>query len=694
MTTTENTLTADNITDVAPETAGGGGFLGNMKVRKRIFVGFGIVMAVLVVIAATGVISIEKAGHEVDLLSAANEEAVMVGKIETEFLKLRSEAREYANTGLAKNAENVSEIAPHVFSSIAKARGLTHDPEQLEKIDDIKSAFEEFLSEFERAKHLTNDQVRQIHDVLEPAGVKMVEELDLIQVLAAEEGNSDAIIYAGVAREHALLSRLYTNIMLGRRDESFASKVEHEFEEFSLALASLKKTLHTEEEKVLFKDIQKQFQRYTKATDIAHEDERALRDLMDNQLAKRTQRIMDDAAWLEKQVSESEAMVKQETATLISSAEWVMTVVALVGLLGGIAISFLIGNSISRPVIAMTGSMRRLADGDLKAEIPSQGRKDEIGEMASAVQVFKDNAIRVRQMELEAKEQEERAKEDKKRMMNQLADDFQNSVGGVVQSVASASTELQSSAESLSSIATETNSQAMTVASASEEASTNVQTVAAAAEELSSSIGEISRQVQQSNEIASSAVKESERANEMVHGLVDAANKIGEVVELISDIAEQTNLLALNATIEAARAGEAGKGFAVVASEVKNLANQTAKATEEIGSQIEGIQSATKQSVDAIGGISTTIEKISEIASAIAAAVEEQGAATQEIARNVEQAAAGTGEVSSNITGVTQAAGESGHAASQVLDAASELSQQSETLKTEVRNFMDQVRAA
>jgi methyl-accepting chemotaxis protein len=371
-----------------------------------------------------------------------------------------------------------------------------------------------------------------------------------------------------------------------------------------------------------------------------------------------------------------------------------MSIAGLVLVLAMAAIGFLFARSITNPIARMTDSMGVLADGNLDAEIPAQDRSDEIGEMAAAVQVFKENAIRVKEMEAEQLEQEKRTEDEKRRMMNQMADDFQASVGGVVQTVSSASTELQSSAQSMTAISEQTSSQATAVAAASEEASTNVQTVASAAEELSSSISEISRQVSQSTEIAGTAVGAAEQADEMVQGLAMSAQKIGEVVALITDIADQTNLLALNATIEAARAGEAGKGFAVVASEVKNLANQTAKATEEISSQISGIQSATQDSVQAIQGITKTIGEISEIAGAIAAAVEEQGAATSEIARNVEQAAAGTGEVSSNIGGVTQAAGEAGQSATQVLNAANELSEQSELLKSEVDKFMTQVRNA
>ena len=273
-----------------------------------------------------------------------------------------------------------------------------------------------------------------------------------------------------------------------------------------------------------------------------------------------------------------------------------------------------------------------------------------------------------------------------------VADDFERNMKQVVDTVAAAATELQSTAKGMETTAHATSQQATTVAAAAEEASSNVQTVASAAEELSSSISEISRQVAQSTHIAGAAVAEVDNANEKVQGLAEAAQKIGEVVALITDIADQTNLLALNATIEAARAGEAGKGFAVVASEVKNLANATAKATEEISAQIGGIQTATQDAVAAIGSIGGTIAKMNEIASAIAAAVEEQGAATQEIARNVEQAAAGTQDVSSNIILVTQAANETGHSAGDVLSASGELAKQAEILGTEMDNFVVEMR--
>jgi methyl-accepting chemotaxis protein len=350
-------------------------------------------------------------------------------------------------------------------------------------------------------------------------------------------------------------------------------------------------------------------------------------------------------------------------------------------------------SGISRPIGALTAAMASLAGKDWTTEVPGTARHDELGKMAQAVLVFRENGIRADQLADEQKK-EQVARDKRAQAVDSLTKGFDSDVGKILGTVASASGQLESTASSMSATAEETTKQAGAVAAASEQASANVQTVASSAEELSSSISEISRQVAQSAKIAANAVTEAGRADEMVQGLAMASQKIGEVVSLITDIADQTNLLALNATIEAARAGEAGKGFAVVAAEVKNLATQTAKATEEIGGQISGIQGATQDAVSAIKGIGKTIAEISEIASNIAAAVEEQGAATTEIARNVEEAAKGTQEVSTNIVGVNQAANDTGAASNQVLSSARQLSQQSDALKGIVEKFLVEVRAA
>lgn len=463
-------------------------------------------------------------------------------------------------------------------------------------------------------------------------------------------------------------------------------------------------------------------------------------------------------AWFEQSTRAIDAMLmvgeraSQASAALAESVQsasglglLLWSVVAAVALALGILAIWLAVFRISGAITGMVQTMTRLASGDMETEIPSLNRADEIGAMANAVQVFKHGMIENERLQREAEEnrlreeaaareqeaRERAAAEEKRRLeqeareaegrrkreaeeahraaeeklraeaeakrkaeMNALADAFEASVKQVVQTVGSAAVQVQSSSGALANTAEETTRQASAVAAASEQASANVQTVASASEELAASINEIARQVAQSAQMASQATERARATGATVDGLAQAASKIGEVVGLITQIASQTNLLALNATIEAARAGDAGKGFAVVASEVKSLANQTAKATEEISRQIQAVQGATEEAVIAIQGIGKTIEDINQISATIASAVEEQTSATKEISRNVQEASSGTVEVSRNIGGVSQAASEAGRSASEMMGAANELSRQAETLSTEVDRFVARIRTA
>jgi len=384
------------------------------------------------------------------------------------------------------------------------------------------------------------------------------------------------------------------------------------------------------------------------------------------------------------EIDEAEAFATVADLKLLS------LIIAGIGVVAIAAVGFLLARGIGNPITAMTGVMGELAQNNLAVDVPFTDRADELGEMATSVDHFKNSMIRVKELEEEQEEQKHVAEEQRRAALIKLADSFDASVGQVVQTVTSAATQLQASATQMSS--TETSSQATTVAAAAEEASVNVQTVASATDELTSSGSEISRQVNRQSTVAGGAAQQADATKKTVGQLVGAVDKIDEVVNLINDIAEQTNLLALNATIEAARAGDAGEGFAVVASEVKNLANQTGKATEEISAQISGVQNVTREAATAIEEISKTILEVDEIANSIAASVEQQTAATQEIARNVDEASRGTQEVSSNIQSVEQAAGETGAAADQITSASAELSVQAENLRGEVSRFLAEVR--
>jgi methyl-accepting chemotaxis protein len=406
------------------------------------------------------------------------------------------------------------------------------------------------------------------------------------------------------------------------------------------------------------------------------------------------QAIAKDAADLRTALDK---MIKTGSGDLNAMTERTISltqILAGAGLVIGVVLAALIAIfGIVRPIRNLVACMETLASGKYDIEVPGNERKDEVGTMAKMVEVFRKNGIEVENMRTEQAEQQKRDSVARRAERHRLADDFEQAVGNIVATVSSASAQLEQAASTLTQNADSTQQLSGIVASASEEASSNVQAVASATEELSSSVGEIGRHVQESSNISAQAVQQAQKTDARINELSQAAARIGDVVKLITAIAEQTNLLALNATIEAARAGEAGRGFAVVASEVKQLASQTAKATEEISAQIAGMQTATQDSVASIKEIGGTIARIAEIAGAIAAAVEEQGAATGEIARNVSQAAKGTQQVAENITAVNRGASETGSASAQVLASARALTGESNNLKREVTKFLTNVRA-
>ncbi|UPJ60937.1 methyl-accepting chemotaxis protein [Bradyrhizobium sp. 192] len=505
---------------------------------------------------------------------------------------------------------------------------------------------------------------------------------------------ASVITYRNVVRQHMLAETLEDKLAT----EKTAATV---IEALAKIRAKYEAMISSAEERKLYNDWSKLWDDYKKGTQDVFElsrkevgkvphDAQELNSKTVNKIGLAADEVLTRDIELNTKGGEAAAA---DAADTFYYAFMLVAIILGAAVIAGLGVGFYLVQDVSRGINSIIEPMQALGKGDLSADVPHRGEKTEMGAMADVLQIFKEALIAKKAAD-EAAAADAEAKIERGRRVDNITREFEAMIGEIVQTVSSASTQLEASASTLTSTAERSQRLATTVAGASEEASTNVQSVASATEEMASSVGEISRQVQESARMAGDAVGQARATTERVSELSKAASRIGDVVELINTIAGQTNLLALNATIEAARAGEAGRGFAVVASEVKALAEQTAKATGEIGQQISGIQAATNDSVGAIKEISSTIERLSEISSAIAAAVEEQGAATQEIARNVQQAAQGTQQVSSNITDVQRGATETGSASSQVLSAAQMLSNDSGRLKSEVSKFLTNVRAA
>ena len=668
--------------------------LANLKLRTKVLAGFVVILVLLAVVGTVSILGFRKVDGGFTTYQTIAANTLKVITIDRDVVQLRRTAYIYSDTGDAAVAAQFDALAAGIRKQIDDTAAAFINPERRTQIQAAGKTLEEYVAGFARLREMRTTRDKLVADTLNPAGAKAREDITGIIRSAMADRDMEAAALAGLTQEALMQVRLNANRFIARPDVKLVEAVAQWQTTFDRSSAELLQRLQNPARRQLLQETRTLMKTYEAAFANVATQSFAI----DRQVGETMARLAESIASAVGRINESQAasLAEIDVATHSLMDTTITTTIGLSAgaLVAGLVIAWLLGGGIAGPVVNMTTAMERLAGGDKSVEIPAQGRTDEIGQMAGAVQVFKDKMIEADRLRAEQEEMKRRAELDKKAAMNTMADDFESSVKGIVQMVASASTELQSTAQSMTATAEETSRQAGAVAAASEQASTNVQTVASAAEELSSSIGEISRQVSESAKISGQAVADAGRTNDQVKALAEAAQKIGDVVKLINGIAGQTNLLALNATIEAARAGEAGKGFAVVASEVKSLANQTAKATDEISAQVTSIQGATADSVQAIQGITETIGRINEIAAAIASAVEEQGAATQEIARNVQQAAAGTNEVSSNITGVTKAATDTGAAAGQVLGASGELSTQSEALGAKVDAFIARIRAS
>jgi methyl-accepting chemotaxis protein len=602
-------------------------------------------------------------------------------KVEIELLEGRRAEKDFLLRNDPKKAENQVEIGRSVTSDIDALRGkivAVGKPDLARQIEAMSASLKQYQSHFAvvvaEKLRLGLDEKSGLEGRLRTSVHDMESQIDQL--------HESALLVP------MLMMRRHEKDFMLRRDRKYGDDIKKRASEFVIGVenANIPEVAKTELKQKLADYQRDFFAWFDTALTLASE----LKATSESFAA-----VEPVVEAVSRAVNDLRAEAERSNTAMRDTVQWQMEIAILMVAFAVLGAGLFIGRSVSKPLTAMTAAMIDLAKGNFAVVLPGLGRADEVGEIAQAVETFKVNAEQKARDEAEAKIMQDKIVADlRKADMHKLADAFEGAVGEIVEMVSSAATELEASANTLTTTAERSRELAIAVAAASEEASTNVQSVASASEELTASVNEISRQVQESSRVASDAVDQAQKTNDRVGELSKAAARIGDVVELINTIAGQTNLLALNATIEAARAGEAGRGFAVVASEVKALAEQTAKATGEIGQQIAGIQSATQDSVGAIKEIGNTIGRMSEISSTIAAAVEEQGAATQEISRNIQHAAEGTSQVSSNITDVQRGASETGSASSQVLSAAQSLSVESNRLKLEVGKFLSSVRAA
>ncbi|MBO6757889.1 MAG: HAMP domain-containing protein [Roseibium sp.] len=664
-----------------------------LSIQQKLYAGFG---AVLALTAALAIYVYSSAGSTAvsfsEYQSTARQSNTLADMTEA-VLKARLAVMKYRTQDSPELAVSVKDSITKLLEDAGQIAGVGQTHGSSETIADTIRAAEEYQNAFLEAVRLQEQRNGVVQQTLNPLGTDIRKNLGAIMTSAFNEGDPRSAHIAGQAQQHLLLARVYLEKYLLQNQEPQKARFHDEIMEAEKRVAALLNQTDGSRRFQLISEVKSQLatfrQSFAEASGLIEERNTLYSGTLD--------RIGPEILGKLDKLQESQVAVQYEVGPQLAEAflskQWMTAVVGGAVLLLGALISILLGRHMSGAIRSITDAMLRLADQDLSVSIPGQKRTDEIGSMAAAVKVFKDNMIEAETLRGEQAAEEERKRQRQVEIEKAIAA-FDQEVSRVMKTVKGSSDELEGLAQSLSATAEETNVQSANVSAASEEASTNVQTVAAAAEEVASSINEISRQVQHSADMSKKAVSGANSTTERVQSLADAAQRIGEVLGLISDIAAQTNLLALNATIEAARAGEAGKGFAVVASEVKTLAEQTARATDEISLQIGSIQTETGETVTAISQISKLINEMESVAASIASAVEEQGAATSEIADNVQQAADGASEVSKNIVGVSEAAGQTGAASSQVLSAAETLSRDADSLQGEISSFLAKIRAA
>jgi methyl-accepting chemotaxis protein len=670
--------------------------LSRIGVRPRIFGGFALVLSFLVLLAGFAIIQVEGIGGTVnELVTSAAGDAGM-SQLRAALLSANNAVEKFIRTwnvsdkdAATKAIENVGKLADQVERDFGKLPAIG------EGIGMVRTALETYRSSFAAAAEAV-DRLRAATTKTDAHGANAGLNVGAIQVALANRQDSER--FYNPMRLAAVVDAVRISVM-----RYGASLSTGDSDDAKLALGYAQNAIADSEAEIAGSSDAKLKSQVAALKAVIAADATALDEVMKvaGDLRARQAELMKASTAIDGQVNQinhklgaMRAQQGEKTAGAVHDTRQTVISTASGALVLGAVLAWLIGASVSGPIRSMTDRMQSLAAGELEQPIPGGESQDEIGRMARAVEVFRENALAVRRMEREASTQREATEADRTRMMADLAGRFEQGMQGVIVGVGGRAEDMGRSAEELARVAERGRGLAEAVATRAEQASVNVQTVASATQELAASIREISSQVQRSVSVSSRATQETQRTSDLIHGLSSAAEKIGTIIQLIQAIASQTNLLALNATIEAARAGDAGKGFAIVASEVKNLASQTAQATEQIASQIATIQSATDETVAAMTQFGATVREMADISTAIASAVEEQGAATGEIARNVEEAASGTAAVTKEIVDVRAVAGETDAGAEAALAAAAALQQQAVSLKSNVDEFLHTIRTA